>query len=63
VLELHSFDLHDILKECNPGVKQDLPVQMVKYSPYFRNIDTLLKKYKFVPPGGDSDLVCLGSFY
>jgi len=63
VLELCNFDLHDILQECNPGVKQDWPVQMVIYSSYFRNTDTLLEKYKFVPPEGDSDLVCQGSFY
>ena len=63
VLKLHNFDLYDILHECNPGVKQDLPVQMVKYSSHFRNIDTLLQKYKFVPPEGDSDLVCQGNFY
>ena len=63
MLKLHNYDLHDILKECNPGVKQDLPVQMVEYSSYFRNIDILIKKFKFVPPEGDSDLVCQGSFY
>ena len=62
VLELRNFDMH-ILRECNPSVKQDLPVQRWYRSSYFRNKDTLLEKYKFVPPEGDSDLVCPGSFY
>ena len=25
VFHLHSFDLHKIIQECNPGIKQDLP--------------------------------------
>jgi hypothetical protein len=63
VFELRNFELHNPFQECNPGVKQDLPVQMVKYSSYFRNTDTLLEKYKFIPPEADSNLVCQGNFY
>jgi hypothetical protein len=32
VFDLHDFDLRNIIQECNPGIKRELPVLLTAYN-------------------------------